>query len=205
MVEPALTQREQQAQERREQIIETALKLFATHGYDGTSTRKIAQTAGITEGLIFHYFPSKAHLLSAVLETRHSFLNDLRLLLNQAYGRPAAEVLPEIALGWLETLRRERAFTIVLLTTAQTDSQVNAVLHAQIGEGVGHMAAYLKSRVEAGELRADLPLEHSALMFYSGIFVYFLMNQHVSNEAWEATASTFVNSLIQLWIGGAGR
>ena len=195
------TQREQQAQERREQIIETALKLFATHGYDGTSTRKIAQAAGITEGLIFHYFPTKAHLLAAVLETRHSFLSDLRDLLDQAEGRPAAAVLPEIALDWLDTLRRERAFTTVLLTTAQIDPQVNAALHTQIGEGVGRMAVYLRSRVEAGELRADLPLEHTALLFYSGVLVFFLMNHQ--RDDWQTAAESYVRSLVDMWLHGA--
>ena len=62
--------RQHQAQARREQILEAAVRLFAQYGYDGTSTRQIAQEVHITEGLIFHYFPTKADLLAAVLATR---------------------------------------------------------------------------------------------------------------------------------------
>ncbi len=73
-----LTARQQQAQARREQIIEAAVQLFARQGFDATSTKQIARAVGITEGLIFHYFPTKADLLNATLETRHAFLIELR-------------------------------------------------------------------------------------------------------------------------------
>ena len=45
------TSRQQQALIRREQIIEAAITLFAQQGFDGTSTRQIAGSIGITEGL----------------------------------------------------------------------------------------------------------------------------------------------------------
>ena len=64
------TARQLQAEARREQILETALKLFAAQGFDGTSTRQIAKEAGIAEGLIFHYFPTKGSLLTAILQDR---------------------------------------------------------------------------------------------------------------------------------------
>ena len=59
-----------QAQARRAQILEAAVRLFAQYGCDGTATRQIAKALHITEGLIFHYFPTKADLLAAVLATR---------------------------------------------------------------------------------------------------------------------------------------
>src|SRR5215217_2947796 len=101
------TARQLQAEVRRQQILETALKLFAAQGFDGTSTRQIAKGAGIAEGLIFHYFRTK-----------------LRPLLEDAGGKPAPEVLRTVASGWLATLRRDDAFVIVLFATAQTNPEV---------------------------------------------------------------------------------
>ena len=58
--------------------------------------------------------------ITTVLETRHSFLGALRTTLAHEHGQPAAAlVLPRIASQWLLTLRREAAFTSVLLGTAQ--------------------------------------------------------------------------------------
>src|SRR4029453_12240340 len=84
------TARQRQAAARREQILKTALGLFAAQGFDATSTKQIAKEAGIAEGLIFHYFPPKASLLSAILEDRmeerRAFRNELRPLLEGARG-----------------------------------------------------------------------------------------------------------------------
>src|SRR5215204_7028012 len=99
-----LTSRQRQAAARREQILKTALGLFAAQGFDATSTRQIAREAGIAEGLIFHYFPTKASLLAAILENRRSFRSELRAILEGAEGKPAPEVLREVASGWLYIL-----------------------------------------------------------------------------------------------------
>ncbi len=52
----------------RRRILKAALRLFAAHGYADTSIRMIAQSAGISVGLLYNYFPSKADLLSALFE-----------------------------------------------------------------------------------------------------------------------------------------
>jgi AcrR family transcriptional regulator len=198
----ALTLRQQQALDRREQIVETALRLFARHGFDGTSTKQIAQAAGIAEGLIFHYFPTKDDLLNAVLETRHSFIGELRNLLEGAEHKPVAEVLHELATGWLSTLRREREITLVLFSTAQTNPKVGAALRALIAEGVARLSAYLSARVNAGELRSDLPVEISAQMFFSSLMIFFIVNHNLPEAEWDARSAAFVRDMLSVWMGG---
>lgn len=53
---------------KQEDILQSALALFATESYHATSTSKVAKTAGVSEGLIFRHFTSKEGLLNAVLE-----------------------------------------------------------------------------------------------------------------------------------------
>lgn len=52
----------------RERVLEAALRQFAVLGYDATTNKDIARTAGITTGAIYHYFASKRDLYAAVLE-----------------------------------------------------------------------------------------------------------------------------------------
>lgn len=52
----------------RRRILKTALRLFARHGYAGTSIRMIARAAGISVGLLYNYFPAKADVLTALFE-----------------------------------------------------------------------------------------------------------------------------------------
>ena len=56
-------------------LIQAALKLFATKGYEATTTREIAASAHCAEGLIHRYFGGKAGLLSALIE--HQFFKEI--------------------------------------------------------------------------------------------------------------------------------
>jgi AcrR family transcriptional regulator len=54
--------------ERRLAIVDAALTCFAAQGYDGATTAAICREAGIGSGTFFHYFPTKADVLVAILE-----------------------------------------------------------------------------------------------------------------------------------------
>lgn len=64
--------------ETRSRILKAAEHLFARQGYDGTSTRDLAQAAGIAEGTLFRYFThKKAILVEVVTQGWVSLLTDL--------------------------------------------------------------------------------------------------------------------------------
>ena len=202
-----LTVRQRQAAARREQILQTALALFAAQGFDATSTRQIAKEAGIAEGLIFHYFPTKASLLTAILEDRlegrRAFRSELRPLLEEAGGKPATEVLHAVASGWLATLRRDQEIIVVLFTTAQTDPEVREAWQKLIREGTEMLTGYLAARVRAGELRKDLPLETAATMFVSSLMIFFLTRRHLPDYEWREQSKAHARELISVWLDGA--
>ncbi|MGL5380248.1 TetR/AcrR family transcriptional regulator [Clostridium sp.] len=57
-----MTKRSEQKEKRRIEIIYKGLDLFVQKGYAGTKTSEIAKELGISEGLFFHYFPTKESL-----------------------------------------------------------------------------------------------------------------------------------------------
>src|SRR5271155_523542 len=57
---------------KKQALIQAALGLFASKGYEVTTTREIAASAGCAEGLIHRYFAGKAGLLVAMIESRVS-------------------------------------------------------------------------------------------------------------------------------------
>jgi TetR/AcrR family transcriptional regulator len=60
------------ASERRRQLLDTALDLFSRKGFEGTTTKEIATSAGVTEAIIFRHFPSKHALYTAVIDDHHA-------------------------------------------------------------------------------------------------------------------------------------
>lgn len=56
------------APQRREQLLDTAVRLFAERGYAGSTTAELAKAAGVTEPIIYRHFKSKKDLFVAVID-----------------------------------------------------------------------------------------------------------------------------------------
>jgi len=52
-----------------DKIFEAALELFGTHGYHATSINDIVKKAGVSKGLVYHYFKSKEELLEQLVNS----------------------------------------------------------------------------------------------------------------------------------------
>lgn len=62
---------------RRQQLLELGLELFATQSFDELSIDEIAKRAGVSKGLLYHYYPSKrAFYVAAVREAARQFLDE---------------------------------------------------------------------------------------------------------------------------------
>src|SRR6184192_2196429 len=55
------------SEERRAAIIKAVQSVFAEKGFDGTTTRELAEEAGVSEALLFKHFPNKEALYSAMM------------------------------------------------------------------------------------------------------------------------------------------
>src|SRR3989442_1413389 len=83
-------------QERQASIIAAAASLFAQKGFNGTTTREIAKTAGISEALLFRYFPTKRVLYAAIIAAR-SQLSQLMASIEEA-----ADTREEAVAGYVD-------------------------------------------------------------------------------------------------------
>jgi AcrR family transcriptional regulator len=64
----AQTRRERRKQEIQSFILEAAIELFGSQGYDSTTVEQICERADISRQTLYSYYPTKAHLLSALSE-----------------------------------------------------------------------------------------------------------------------------------------
>jgi AcrR family transcriptional regulator len=118
----------------RSLLLTSALDLFATQGYAGTSTREIATNAGVSEALLFRHFGTKAALFEeAVVKPFGRFINDYVDRWEADSAANSAEIkLTEDYIGGLYDLLREHKHIVVALvaTHAYEENLDHAVLNS---------------------------------------------------------------------------
>lgn len=144
----AASNRRRQAEQRREQLLDAALRLFAENGVDGTSVKAIAHAAGVTPGLLYHYFDSKEALVIALLGER-GFLPRLQALVGEgADERPARQVLTDLLRGFDRTLAENSQLMALFFDAGRARPRLNEFA----AEGQRMISDFLTHRTATGEL-----------------------------------------------------
>jgi AcrR family transcriptional regulator len=104
------------AANRGDSILDEALRLFAQRGLHGASMRDIARAVGLTEGTLYHYYPSKAEIVAAIVERNFFSANEVAATLAKCAGRPLSDQLMAVAEGFREILSDHRIVTAFFMT-----------------------------------------------------------------------------------------
>lgn len=157
----------------KERILDAAKHLFGELGYAETTYKRIAQDAGIAEGLIAHHYGSKEHLFQLVevsilrelvqhIEESFYYASDgLGRTLN--FSKCILKFSTLSGSGFL-TLLRCSPFLI------QTTTSDNSEILEQCAEIVQKMLGCLHQGMADGTIRADLNPELAASVIFSTVF-----------------------------------
>jgi TetR/AcrR family transcriptional regulator len=122
--------------ERRQHLIEVALHLFATNGFRGTTTKAIAQAAGVSEGIIFRHFPTKEDLYTAILnhKARQQGMDQILTTLRRAIDAEDDEGLVlQMALKTFDSYRQDADFQRLMLRAALEGHDLARVSQRTLG------------------------------------------------------------------------
>jgi len=116
---------------RREEILDTALDLMATHGASATSMRSLASACHLNVAALYHYFPSKADLLRSVIEERRYGMR-LREAPAIDVTLPPRDRLVALVLAMWDGVREEEAVWRLLLGEALRGDETAAAVGRDI-------------------------------------------------------------------------
>ena len=162
-----MVERATAAEEKRRQILDAAVRVFARSGFHTSRVGDIAEEAGVAHGLLYHYFSSKDEVLETIFREQWSVLVD-RISAIEESGEPAIDQLRHVAAIVLRNWRHQPDVIRVLVREIARSPEVQQ----RIGELVKPIAAVQRiiERGQArGELRADLQPQFAAVAFYGGI------------------------------------
>lgn len=150
--------RKEQAEATKRRLIDEAQKAFSENGYKGTSVRSLSKSLGISESLLYHYFPDgKKELLCQVLdEERHSVTENLSALENdsQMYSLPIEEAMERLFTLLSDTV----AGHIDIIRIIVRESEVREFLSKDdISSLASSFSSWiedlLQKRIDAGEIK----------------------------------------------------
>jgi AcrR family transcriptional regulator len=128
-------------EERRRQLLDLGKKLFAEHAYDELSTDQLARLAGVSAGLLYHYFPSKRdYYVATIAEVAHQVSEDTA---------PIAGATPQEAVHRsLESFVRfveenERLYRALVTGGIGSDRDVHAILQGLRDKSAGRVIEVL--------------------------------------------------------------
>jgi AcrR family transcriptional regulator len=134
----AVTER-QTAEQRREQVLDAALTVFAEHGLSGASTDEIARKAGISQPYLFRLFHTKKELFIA--STERCFRETLETFQRAGEGKTGEEALEAIGRAYGELIRSNpnRLRGQMQTYAACDDPEICAVARKGYGELVDYV------------------------------------------------------------------
>ena len=127
-MEPARTRL--QVDVRRQQLLELGLELFASQSYDELSIDEIAKRAGVSKGLLYHYYPSKrAFYVASVREAARQLLEETDIDRHGTGTEPDPEGQRAGLQAFLDYVARHRVvYAFLLRGGIGTDPEVAEVL-----------------------------------------------------------------------------
>ena len=145
---------------RRQQIVAVAAELFASKGFSGTTTKEIAEGAGVSEAIIFRHFASKDELYAAILDFKvKQGTERMKAQLEEAASRKDDRAFfGSLALEMLDFHSKDRTFMRLLLFSALEGHELSNIFFDSTARDIkNHIRKYIKQRSTDGAFRAIDP------------------------------------------------
>ncbi len=142
--------------DRRQEILEAALRLFAQRGYNATTNADIAREAGVTAAALYYYFPSKELLFrTAVSELRSSLLPRVVPMVERVMDMDPEILLPKVLRGVIDFFSEPRTQAIlkIIMAEGQRDPAIVKIWEEQMVSVVEVIFPYLLRQMARGRVK----------------------------------------------------
>jgi TetR/AcrR family transcriptional regulator, fatty acid metabolism regulator protein len=165
----ASTARQQAARDKRRQILDAAVRVFARQGFHATRVSDIADEARVAYGLVYHYFGSKDAVLDTLFLERWDVMLEV-IRETDAGEMPAREKLAAIAGFIVDSYRHDPDLMKVIIVEVTRAANTFGRTHiTKIREAYQLIAGIVAAAQESGEFRSDVTAQFAALAFYGAI------------------------------------
>jgi AcrR family transcriptional regulator len=169
--------------ERRLQILKVAMRLFSQHGFRGTTTKEIAQAAGVSEAMVFRHFATKEELYSAILDHKaclHDDLDPLQRVADAIRRKDDRAVFEGMALDALNQHDCDPEFQRLLLHSALEQHELAHMFWEKFVRRVYQsLRTYIRQRQREGAFK------HVEPFVMVRAFIGMIIHHSLNNNLWD--------------------
>ncbi len=191
------------AQQRREQLLDTAAKLFATHGYAGATTSQIAKASGVTEPIIYRHFASKRDLFIALIQRTGDATIALWQHELRAAPDPAERLRRLLHANPMVSHRGKGIYRVIIQAMTEVeDEQILEALNTHIARLHDFLAEEVKTAQSSGMVSRRFSPELTAwALIHLGLGYGTLSAMGIHKHGSDKSGSHIVDLLGELMLG----
>ena len=184
----------------RLRILAATRELYATRGSRGTTTRVVADRAGVNEATLFRHFGTKQQLLDAMLDYYAGTTNFAEILERVRSLATIEEQLRELGYAAIDNLRRKEDLIKVSMAEEFTNPEGHSCAWRAPTEARRRLTDFFGEKIATGQLRGDPKWLSRAFM---SLFFSFVMARGIWGD--EASArEKAVAIMVDIFLNGAG-
>lgn len=188
------------SQERQASLIAAAASLFAAKGFKGTTTKEIAKATGVSEALLFKYFPTKRALYAAILAEKVQY-SGLREAVEEAAKKQDDERLFTLLAGYRIRQGADPTLLRLLLFSALEGHEMSEMFfRQQYRVFYDLLAGYIRRRIDDGAFRPVDPLLAARAFF--GVIVHHRLLHDIFGLPMHRTHEDTVSEYVSIFLGG---
>ena len=155
--------------DRRRQILDAAIRVFARQGFHACRVSDIAREAGVAYGLVYHYFDTKDQVLNELFEERWSLL---LAAIDEVDARsiPSREKLDAVARFIIDSYRHDPdLMKVIIVEVTRAANSFGRTHLPDISNAYAKIAKIVTDAQAAGEFRSDIDPMLASMWFYGAI------------------------------------
>jgi AcrR family transcriptional regulator len=190
------------AEETKQRIIQAAAQVFGKMGYDGATTRAIAEAAGVNEVTLFRHFGNKKNIYMAVID-QFSPLPNLRAALEEQMTGNYREDLLTLGNHFMTTMLKQRKNILMSMCAAERLPEVREAVARPPTQQQQMLSGYLREQIARGVVRDLLNPDLAAEMFFGMLFEFAIGRPlYAGTPVGEIPAQDAVDQLVDIFVRG---
>jgi AcrR family transcriptional regulator len=166
----AASSRAAAAADKRRQILDAAIRVFATRGFHACRVSDVADEAGVAYGLVYHYFGSKEEILNTLFTERWQVMLDAIAEIDKQQDVPARDKLYLVASFIIDSYRHEPdLMKVIIVEVTRAANSFGRDHLAKIREAYDMIGQIVEGAQREGVFKQEISSDFAALMFYGAI------------------------------------